>query len=241
MNAFNLYFNLFSRSTNMNRISLWPVDAWLATCTIGAVLYLGLRGYEYHLFHLVNDLLPSYGWGNVPPQLIPAYNPTQVMVIGFAVYFMWGAGFFGAMVKARDAAQFMGVVGHKWSAWAIASIILPVIGLIIPFMVVGEIRRSIVYSARHDCLDETWRTKSGFSAATLLIPVSLLVNVAAVQIWIENGRQATSPQGLALALSEMPLHFAVMAGCFALSLVYVFSMRIFLGRLARRETVLRNA
>jgi hypothetical protein len=224
----------------MNRISLWPIDAWLAVCTIGAVLFLGLRGYEYYFFYRANDLLHSYSWGHVPQQLIPGYNTALITGAGFAAYLMWGAGFFGVMVKARDAAQFMGIAGHSWSAWAIAAIIVPVAGLIVPFLVIGEIRRSIVYSARHASLDETWRTKSGFSVATLFIPISLLVNVAA-RIWTENGRQATSPQGVAYVLSEMPLHLSVMAVCFAVPLVYVFSTRVFLGALARRDAARRFA
>lgn len=177
----------------------------------------------------------------MPQQLIPAYNATSIAGIGFAAYLLWGAGFFGAMIKARDAAQFTGIAGHTWSAWGIAAIIIPIAGLIVPFLVIGEIRRSIVYSARHACLDETWRTKSGFSVATLLMPVSLLVNIAAMQIWNEDGRHATSSQGVSFALSEMPLHFAVMTACFAVPLVYVFSTRVFLATLARREAALRYA
>jgi hypothetical protein len=145
-----------------------------------------------------------------------------------------GIGFFGAIIKARDIAQVMGIGGHRWSAWAIASLLLPIVGAIIPWLVIGEIRRSIIYSARHSCFDDTWGTKSRFSIATLLVAISVFLNLAAIKVWADNGQRETSAEALASALSDMPLGLSLISGCFAVSLVYLFTARAYLSSLAHR-------
>ena len=219
----------------MNHISPRSFDVWLAVCLVGALLFAGLRGYEYFFLARVDELLGSYRWGQVPQHLIPAYSPVLITALGFTAYGMWAIGFFGAMIKARDTAQMTGITGHKWSAWAIASIIVPIVGAVVPWLVVGEIRRSIVYSARSSCLDDAWRGKGRFSVATLLVAISVILNVAAVKVWNDIGQLATSAKGVASALAEMPLGLAVISGCLAASLLYLFSTRAFLLSLIRRR------
>jgi len=218
----------------MRRISLWPVDLWLFLCTVGALTHVGLRGYDYYFVRRLNYLLAFYSWGHVPRELMPPYDVNLETEIGVVAYALWGIAFFGTIVKARDAAQRMGVDGHTWSAWAIASMILPIVGNIIPWLVVGEIRRSIVYSARHATFDDTWRTKSSFSAATFLIAISVLVNVGAMAAWSIIAAQAGSAAGVASALADMPLALVIIAACFAAPVLYLFSTRLALGSLARR-------
>jgi hypothetical protein len=179
----------------MRRISLWPVDLWLFLCTAGALIFVGLRGYDFYYISRANDLLRVYAWGRVPLQLLPAYDATLVLALGLSSYVLWVIGLFGAMIKARDAAQRLGVAGHKWSGWAIASIIIPVVGWIVPWLVVGEIRRSIVSSARRSSFDDTWRTKSSFSAATLLVALCFLLNAGAAKVLSDINQNTTSAAG----------------------------------------------
>jgi len=217
----------------MRRISLWPVDLWLFLCTVGALIFVGLRGYDYYYISRANDLLRVYAWGRVPLQLLPAYDEKLVLALGLSSYVLWVIGLFGAMIKARDAAQRLGVAGHKWSGWAIASIIIPVVGWIVPWLVVGEIRRSIVSSARRSSFDDTWRTKSSFSAATLLVALCFLLNAGMAKVLSDINQNTTSAAGVASAVSDMPLGLTIIAACFAASLVYLLSTRAALGALAR--------
>ena len=114
---------------------------------------MGLLAYDYVFLWRVSSLLTVYKRGELPRQLVPPYNVTLVTVLGYSAYAMWGAGFFGAMIEARECARSMGIVGHGWSGWAIGiTLFVPFVGLVIPWLGFGEIRRSIIYSARRSSM-----------------------------------------------------------------------------------------
>jgi hypothetical protein len=215
-------------------VPLRNLNLWLGICVFGALLYVGLLAYHYVFLLRVNTLLTVYRWGEVPPDLVPPYNVPLVTVLYYLAYAMWGVGFFAAMMQARERAQSMGIVGHKWSGWAIGvTFFIPLVGLVIPWLGFGEIRRSIIFSARRLSYSGIWRAESVVSAATVLLAVSVFSNIAAMRVVAEDGRRATSASGLASVLSLFPTSMVVMSFCFGVSLAYLFSTWAALRKLAR--------
>src|ERR1700730_8279313 len=116
---------------------------------VSECLSVDLLAYDYVFLWRVSSLLTVYKRGELPRQFVPPYNVTLVTVLGYSAYAMWGAGFFGAMLEARERARSMGIVGHGWSGWAIGiTLLVSFVGLVIPWLGFGEIRLSIIYSAR---------------------------------------------------------------------------------------------
>src|SRR5690349_19600287 len=149
------------------------LNVWLAVCVSGAVLYVGLLAYDYVFLLRISTLLKTYRWGEVPRELIPTYNVPLMVALAYAAYAMWGVGFFGAMMSARACARFMGIVGQRWSGWTIGiALFVPVVGAVIPWLGFGEIRRSIIFSARRSSYSDAWRTERRLSAMPVLLAVS---------------------------------------------------------------------
>jgi hypothetical protein len=216
--------------------TLRVLNVWFGVCVIGTLLYLGLLAYDYVFLLRLSTLLKIYRWGEVPRELMPAYNVPLVTVLRYAAYAMWGVGFFAAMMQARECARSMGIVGHKWSGWAIGvALFVPVAGLVIPWLGFGEIRRSIIFSARHLSYSDRWRAESRFSATTVLLAASLIVNIGAIRVVGEEGKHATSASGVASVLSSMPLGMLIISLCFGVSLAYLFSTYAALRKLTRNH------
>ncbi len=112
--------------------------------------------------------------------------------------------------------------------------LLPIVRVIIPWLVFRRAPPVIIYSARHSRFDDTWHIKSCFSIATLLVAISVFVNLGVIKVWAENGQRETSAEVLASVLSEMPVGLSLISGCFAVSLVYLFTSRVYLSSLAHR-------
>jgi len=216
--------------------SLRVLNVWLGVCAFGAMLYMGLLAYDYVFLLRVSVLLKIYKWGEVPRELVPAYNVPLVIVFYYAAYAMWAIGFFGAMMSARECARSMGIVDQRWSGWAIGiTLFIPLVGLVIPWLGFAEIRRSIVFSASHLSYSDRWRAESRFSATTVLLAVSFFLNLAAIRVAGEDGRQATSASGVESVLSSLPISMVIISLCFGVSLAYLFSTWAALRKLARND------
>ena len=158
----------------------WMVGALLCGLVIfvGAALELWVASTYLHL-------LTTYGFGQVPSDLLPKntdtidniYSATSLVgPIGLLVCM------FTSMYWARAAQERAGVTGYEYSYfWTVTTIFVPIANLFRPWLAFAEIRRIAYLGGRTGSPAGTWAKGAPTSWATIGLAVWLLLGGTTVR------------------------------------------------------------
>lgn len=183
------------------------------------------------MFKRMRDLVDRYGWGNVPGEEVPPFEILEQwgLAIDIAALVLYGLGFLVAMWQARRLAEAIGV--RDWTygwGWTVASVFIPFVCLVRPWLGFAEIRRAILASSA------SGRPTIGqeFSGFTLLLGMSFFLCSGAVRmlgIALETEAVPNSSDAfyayIDLANSTLLSMAAVQVVMLGIMLVYLLTIR----------------
>lgn len=213
------------------RRALRGFNAGLAIFGAGAAAVAATDAGVLWMFKRLRDLVDRYGWGYVPAEEVPPFGFLEDwgMAIDIAALLLYGLGFLVAMWHARGIAEAIGISDwtYRWG-WTVASIFIPFVCLVRPWLGFAEIRRAILASAAGG------RPTIGreFSAFTLLLGTSFFVCSGAVRMFgfeLENAAAPDSSDAfyayVDLASSSLLGMAAAQAIMLGIMLVYLLTIR----------------
>lgn len=156
--------------------ALSSLTLWYAVFVAGAVTAIGVYGFVLWSYRGLREAVLRYGWGNVPPQELDifAFFETWYFILDYGPIVVFGIGFIAAMAHARILAELAGVGLSYRYGWTIATLFIPLVNLVRPWLGFAEIRRAIVGTAA----TSQPGAESGFSFFTVLLALAVILGSA---------------------------------------------------------------
>jgi hypothetical protein len=114
---------------------------------VALIVFLSAIGWQVYLLERVRVLLNQYGYGHVPPELIPsgieaADGILWILSIGWYIAIIWCTMYAFYQIFRILKTYFQKTMRYSYG-WTVASIFIPVMCLIRPWLGLAEIRKKV--------------------------------------------------------------------------------------------------